>query len=138
MKTEQTRYQFLSNEWHAAVNAIKAEYAGNPVTEPGLVVNATITDVPFDDGRLELHSESGPVMGWAPGHVDGAEIEFEVEYHMARALVLDETFDSLEQELSSGALVITGDPGRLRRWWASRIGNPELLELESRVRGVTA
>lgn len=138
MTTEPSTHPFLSDEWHAAVQQIKADYHGNPVEQPGLIVNATITKVPFGDGTLELHSDSGPVLGWEPGHVDGADLGFEIEYHMARALVLDETFDALEQEVAAGALTITGDPGRLRAWWSSRIGNPAVLELERRVRSVTA
>lgn len=138
MTTEPNTYPFLSDDWYAAVNQIKAKYAANRVVETGLVVNATITNVPFGDGTLELHSDSGPMIGWQPGHVDGAEIEFELDYHMARALVLDDTFDSLEQEIASGALRITGDQGRLRAWWKSRIGNPAVVELEDRIRAITA
>lgn len=138
MTTESNTHLFLSDEWHAAVRDIKADYAENPVAAPGLVVNATITNVPFGDGTIELHSDNGPVIGWEPGHAVGAEIEFELDYHMARALVLDETFDSLEQEIASGALKIGGDQGRLRAWWKSRIGNPAAVELENRVRAITA
>lgn len=138
MTTESSMHTFLSDEWHTAVHEIKADYTGNRVEQPGLVVNATITNVPFGDGTLELHSDSGPVLGWEPGHVDGADLGFEIEYHMARALVLDETFDALDQEVAGGALTITGDPGKLRAWWSSRIGNPGILELEQRVRRLTA
>jgi hypothetical protein len=138
MTTPPTTYPFLSDEWRAAVRDLKAEYLDNPVVEPGLVINATITHVPFGDGTLELHSEAGPVMGWELGHIDGAVVALEIEYHMAKALVLDQTFDALEQEVASGALKIEGEPGNLRRWWGNRIGNPGILELEDRIRSITA
>ena len=138
MTTKPTKFQFLSDDWHRAVTEIKAAHADNRASQPGLVVNATITNVPFGDGTLELHSETGPMIGWNAGHADDADLGFVVDYHMARALVLDESFDALDQEIASGALTITGDPKRLRSWWSTRIGNPDVLEMEERVRAITA
>jgi hypothetical protein len=136
--TPPTTYPFLSDEWRAAVRELKAAHLDNAVFEPGLVLNATVTDVPFGDGTLELHSEAGPMMGWEDGHVEGAVLTIEVEYHVAKALVLDESFDVLEQGVASGAVRFEGEPGTMHHWWTNRIGNPELLELEAAIRAITA
>jgi hypothetical protein len=95
-----TRLRFLSDEWRAAVREMSdEELAGSVVDQPGLVVNATVTDVPFGEPTLHLHSDRGPVIGWQPGHSPDAAFEIHVDYHVAKAMVLDAsaTADALVQ-----------------------------------------
>lgn len=80
---------FLSDAWMSQVAAITSRHEGSAIDTAGLVVNATITDVPFDDGTVELHSEHGPVIGWMPGHATDAALSFTLGYALARELVLD-------------------------------------------------
>jgi hypothetical protein len=120
------------------VAAAKERRGGAGLDQPGLVVNATITEVPFDEGELRLHSTHGPVIGWSEGHVDDADLTFEVDYGTARQLVLDEGYDVLEQAIASGALAISGDRAALRSWWRSRIANPDAVALDDEVRALTS
>lgn len=136
-----TTHRFLSPEWIEAVDRLKAARQGSTVEAPGLVINATITDVPFGDETLEIHSGSGPVVGWQPGHAPDATLAFRVDYFTAKGLVLDSSpgFDALAQSLANGTLVIEGDREELRRWWTSaRIGSSDATELEDAVRAITA
>jgi hypothetical protein len=133
-----TTHPFLSDAWIDQARAIKARHAGNPVDEPGLVVNATITGVPFGEPTRELHSAHGPVVGWEPGHVPDARFSFTVDYALARELVLDPGYDVLDQAITAGLLHIDGDAAALRDWWSHRIGNPDAVTLDDEVRVITA
>lgn len=129
---------FLSEEWLTQVRLIKAEHLGTAVDEPGMVVNATITGVPFGNPTRELHSAHGPVVGWEPGHEPDATLSFTIDYALARELVLDTTFAVLTQATGTQQFFIDGDVEALRSWWTHRIGNPEAASLDDAVRAVTA
>jgi hypothetical protein len=136
-----TTYRFLSPEWIEAVSRLKAEHLQAGAQAPGLVVNATITGVPFDDGTLELHSATGPVVGWQPGYADDPDLTLRLDYYTAKALVLDSSpgFDALTQSLANGTLVIEGDTEQLRSWWLkARVGSANPTEVEDAVRAITA
>jgi hypothetical protein len=129
---------FLSDAWVAQVRAVKATHAGTPIDEPGLVVNATITGVPFGDPTRHLHSTHGPVLGWEPGHDPSATLSIGLDYHLARELIVDTTFDVLRQAIDAGTITIDGDTAELRAWWSHRIGNPDAVLLDDEVRALTA
>jgi hypothetical protein len=135
-----TTAPFLSDAWMAQVSAIKARHENSPIDTAGFVVNATITGVPFGDNTLELHSEHGPVIGWMPGHASDATLSFALDYPLARELVIDPTLDTLEQAIRSDQLMIVGDTAQLRRWWSTRINNPDAVAvaLDAEVRAVTS
>lgn len=133
-----TSYPFLSNAWIEQVAAIKARHAGNPVDQPGLVVDATITGVPFGAPTRELHSAHGPVVGWQPGHSPDAQFSFTVDHGVARELILDPSYDVLDQAVTAGLLHVDGDAAALRTWWGHRIGNPDAVALDDEVRAITA
>ncbi|MCU0260714.1 MAG: hypothetical protein MUE78_06825 [Ilumatobacteraceae bacterium] len=140
MSMSNERLPFLSDEWRAAVRALVAELEGSSVDRPGLVVNATITGVPFGPGTLDLHSEHGPLVGWEPGHADGAAFEIRTDYYTAKALVLDSspTADGLAQGFSSGAVDVVGDRARYREWWTERMHEARAAELDDRIRAITS
>jgi hypothetical protein len=133
-----TTHPFLSDAWIEQTRAIKARHAGNPVDAPGLVVNATITDVPFGEPTRELHSAHGPVVGWEPGHAPHARFSFTVDHALARELVLDHGYDVLDQATTAGLLRIDGDAAALRDWWSRRITNADAVALDDEVRAITA
>lgn len=130
--------QFLSPEWIDEVRRIKATHEGTPIDQDGLVVNATITGVPFGDGTLEMHSAHGPVIGWEPGHVPDPDFTLTVGYHLAREMVLDRTFELLEQAVNADQITVSGDRSAFRAWWQSRVGNPDAVVLDDQVRSVTS
>ena len=131
-------HQFLTEQWIEAVRRIKADHVGDATDQAGLVVNATIRGVPFGDGTIEMHSSHGPVIGWEPGHVQGAEFEISLDYATARDLVLDETPNSLELALHASEIEIVGDFDAFREWWHSRVGDDDAAALDRQVRAITA
>jgi hypothetical protein len=132
-------HQFLTTEWIQEVQSVKSSSASPSIDAPGMVVNATITDVPFGAGTLEVHSDHGPMLGWQPGHSAEATLTFVVDYHTARALVLDSSDDMsvLDQAAHTGALRIEGDASALRRWFSQRSAGPEAAAVEDAVRAIT-
>jgi hypothetical protein len=132
-------HQFLTPEWIEEVQALKSSTTSSSIDAPGMVVNATITDVPFGAGTLEVHSDHGPMVGWQPGHSDDATVSIVVDYHTARALVLDssDNMSVLDQAAHTGALKIEGDASVLRRWFAQRSTGPEAANVEDAVRAIT-
>lgn len=134
------RLLFLSDEWRVAVRAMSDEQAGSVIDQPGLIVNATITDVPFGEGELELHSDRGPVVGWEQGHSPHASFEIRVDYYLAKAIVLDATAtaEALIQGFDSHGVEVIGDTSSYRQWWRARLGHAGAVELEDRIRAITA
>jgi hypothetical protein len=132
-------HQFLSDEWFEEVHELKSSVTAPAVDAPGMVVNATITDVPFGPGTLELHSDHGPMIGWVAGHSAAATLSFVVDYHTAHALVLDnsDNMSVLDQATRTGALRIDGDGAVLRQWFAKRSTGPEAAAVEDAVRAIT-
>jgi hypothetical protein len=133
------RHQFLSDEWIEEVRGLKSSVDASSIDAPGMVVNATITDVPFGGGTLELHSDHGPMIGWQSGHAAEAAVSIAVDYHTARALVLDSSQDMsvLDQATRTGALSVDGDNSALRQWFAQRSGGMEAAGVEDAVRAIT-
>jgi hypothetical protein len=134
------RLPFLSDEWRAAVRELVAEHAGTAIDQPGLLVNITITDVPFGSGTLEMHSEHGPMVGLVEGHRPGADIELRTDYYTAKSMVMDASPDAslLQQGFESGAIAVTGDLARYRQWWVDRIADRSAAALDDQVRAFTA
>lgn len=133
-----TSHAFLSDDWIEEARRIKGAHAANPVAQVDLVVNATITGVPFGSGTIEAHSDHGPVIGWEIGHAPSADFAITLDYALARELVLDRTFGVLAQAADSGAFEVDGDVDRFRAWWTTRIGNPDVVALDDELRELTA
>lgn len=133
-----TTHPFLSDPWIAEVRRIKARHAGGPTDQPGVTVNATVTNVPFGAGTLELRSEHGPVFGWEMGHLPDASFSITVDYSIARELVLDRSPNALEIAIDAGDIRIDGEFDELRDWWHSRVGDDATRRLEDDVRSITS
>ena len=129
---------FLSDAWLEQARATKAAHAGSRIDSPGLVVNATLTGVPFGDPVRHLHSERGPVIGFEEGHHPEAAVTITLDYALAREMVNATTYDVLDQAVSSGAIQIAGDTDQLRAWWKLRIANPDAVALDDELRGLTS
>lgn len=128
---------FLSDTWLAQVRAVKDQHVGGRIDTPGLIMNATITGVPFGDPVRHLHSEHGPVIGWEAGHHDSPVLTIHLDYALARELLTATSYDVLDQAVTSGSLRIDGERDQLRAWWGQRIGNPDAVALDEQIRGLT-
>src|SRR3546814_18858856 len=72
----------LSEEWIAAAEAIREEYAGKATTAPPpMKMNVVITEVPFGEGSMDAHIDtSDGEMSLDMGHLDGEDLHVTVDY----------------------------------------------------------
>ena len=117
---------------------MKADHAGGPTDQPGVTVNATILNAPFDGGTLHLFSNHGPVFGWERGHLPEASFGITIEYPVALELILDRSPNALELALAHGDIEVEGDFDAFRDWWHSRVGDDATRLLEDDVRAITS
>lgn len=136
--SEKRTYVFLSDEWVTEVTRLRKVADGGPVPRPAFVVNATITGVPFGTGTLALHADS-PVLGWLPGHVSSGTFEITLDYHVAKALILDPSVDvsAFNRAAQAGTLAVAGDSHELRRWFTTGSADPSIASLEAAARAMT-
>jgi hypothetical protein len=127
----------LSAAWLDAVRSMKERYEGDAFDQQGFLVNAVVTGTPFGDGTLELHSEHGPVVGWAPGLDPNAAVTIRLEYDVAHSLVLDRSPNALELALGADEFEVDGDFDEFRDWWHSRVGHDDIDQLEREIRAIT-
>jgi hypothetical protein len=133
-----TTHQFLSPAWLSAVRTLKVEHQGDAVDVEGFLVNGIVTDVPFGEPTLEMHSNHGPVIGWEPGLAAEAPVTLTLSYATARSLVLDSTPNALELALHAGEIEVEGAFDELRDWWRTRVGDDDIADLEAAIRAITA
>ena len=69
-----SKHEFLSEEWIAAAQEIREEYAGSIGTSPPpMKMNVVITDVPFGEGAVDAHIDTTDgEMSLDIGHIDAA------------------------------------------------------------------
>ena len=133
-----TTHPVVSDRWITEVRCIKADHIGDPTDQPGLAVNATIVNAPFEEGALHLSSTHGPVIGWELGHSPDASFSITIDYSVARELVLDRSPNGLELALAHGDIEIDGDFDEFRDWWHSRVGDDATRLLEANIRAITS
>ncbi len=136
---------FLSEEWFAAVEALRAEYEGRlPDPPTDAVANVTVTGVPFDADRMHLHVDAAQGrLAVGRTHRDDAELTITTDYGTAQALILESDqptgVQALTRAFFEGRITLQGD---LTRFMAlqEQVGQPDEVtaELARRVREITA
>ncbi|HET9443220.1 MAG TPA: SCP2 sterol-binding domain-containing protein [Acidimicrobiales bacterium] len=138
---EPTTFTFLSPEWMAAVERIRAEAAaqgGGGSSGTPIRMNQTITGVPFGEGTVEAHldSSSGTVeLGL--GHMEGADVTITLPYPVAKAIFVDDNRQAGMQAFMAGQLRVEGDMTKLM---AMQGGTPSAAatEVQQKIRAITA
>ena len=137
-------YPFLSDEWLAAVQRIRDEYAAR-VASPDRVVrmNQVITNVPFGDGTIKVHVDTSAGRAILDvGHLEDPEITVTVDYETARAVMaglLVQDAQPAVQAFMSGRMRIEGDLARLMVMLQQPVTpDPLAAEVAQRVREITA
>jgi hypothetical protein len=120
------------------VRRIKQRHLGDAVDQPGVLVNVTVTDVPFGAGTLQMRSSHGPVIGLEAGQHEQPDFAVHLSWAVARELVLDRSANGLELAIANGDIDVEGSFDAFRDWWRSRIGDEDVRDLEDEIRAVTA
>jgi len=108
-------HPFLSDEWMAEANAIRARYAGQTakVTQV-LKINQVVTGAPFGDGTVEsyIDTSSGDVV-MQLGQLEDADVTVTTDYDTAKALFVDQDAAAGMQAFMAGKVAVQGDMMKL-------------------------
>jgi predicted unusual protein kinase regulating ubiquinone biosynthesis (AarF/ABC1/UbiB family) len=102
---------FLSAEWIDAMRDLRDELAPSaPADLPAVVVNLTVTDVPFGDGTVLAHGDtSGGRLDLDLGHRAEAAIHLTLNHDTARKLVLGQDPQDAMRAFLLGKIKLEGD-----------------------------
>ena len=91
---EQQQYQYLSPEWLEAVRNLREQYRTAKGPEEPILVNYTITDVPFIGGDpAEFHLDVRSPLFYEPGHIAAPNLSISTDYETARTLYSDASWN---------------------------------------------
>ncbi len=131
-------FPFLSDDWMAAAQKIRDEYAGRPEGSeaPEVRLNQIITDVPFCEEAIKLHVDStAGQMSLAEGHLDDAEVTVTLDYDTARAIFLDPA--TAVQHFMSGKIKVDGDMTKLMVLMQSPTADADAAGVQKRLAEIT-
>jgi hypothetical protein len=132
-----TLYSYLTPEWHEAAASIRDRFRAADTEMKDLVANITVTNVPFGDGVLELHSLPGVSNVFDPGHVDDAVVALSFGYDLARLILFDTSTMLLEMGFGSGQITATGATDELTSYWRTHIGDGAYFSMLEELRAIT-
>lgn len=113
MPDAEPTFEFLSDEWLAAVRELRDEGEVEPMANP-VRVNLLVTEVPFSDADLRAHVDTtSGVLILDAGHVDGADVAISVAWATAKALLVEGNQQAAMQAFLEGKVRVEGDVGKL-------------------------
>ena len=114
-------HPFLSDEWFATVEAIRARYADSAPAVPHKIrMNQVITGAPFTDGDIHLYMDtSGGAMVLERGELDSPDVTVTTDYDTARKIFVDQDPQAGMQAFMAGKIKVQGDMTKLMQMQAS-------------------
>ena len=102
-------YDFLSDEWFAEVDKLRADNPVAPATGPGadIVLNITVTGAP--GGDKDIHLKAGD---FGQGHVE-APTKMTVPYEVAKKTFIEGDQQAGMQAFMQGQIKVEGDMSKL-------------------------
>ena len=134
-----SKHEFLSEEWIAAAEAIREEYAGKTSTPaPPMKMNVVITDVPFGEGSMDAHIDTTDgEMTLDMGHLDGPDLTVTVDYDTAKSIFIEQDQQASMQAFMAGKIKVQGD---MTKMMAMQTAQPDQTQVEmaNRIAEITA
>ena len=134
-----TKYEFLSEEWIAAAQAIREEYEGKATTAPPpMKMNVVITDVPFGEGSMDAHIDTTDgEMSLDMGPLEGPDLTVTVDYATAKSIFIDQDQQASMQAFMAGKIKVQGD---MTKMMAMQTAPPDATQIEAanRISEITA
>lgn len=131
-------HPFLSDEWIDEARQLRAEYRGKTNPVPHAVrMNLVVTEVPFDDGRLDAHLDTSTgEIELETGHVEDPDLDVTVDYATARAILVDGNPQAGMQAFMTGKIQVQGDMAKLLALQTVP-PDPTAQEMAERLRAIT-
>lgn len=108
-------HQFLSPEWVAAATELRAEVGDLGPAPVAVVMNLTITDVPFGDSptvQAHLNTANGP-MALDYGHLPSPSLSVTIDWLTAKALLIEGNPQAAMSAFMNGKIKVEGDMSAL-------------------------
>jgi ferredoxin len=130
---EATVYEFMTEEWIDAVEALAAD-APVPEGAADLTVNLTVTG--GLSGETAAHLTAGRI---GRGHIAGAATTVRVPVDVARSLLVDTTPDPgvVMSAFTSGRIQVDGDMTALLNLASGLSPTPDMLEFRQQIQALT-
>ncbi len=130
------KYQFLSDQWFAAVDQLVEEHGAEAPGTADVILNLTVTDTPFDtERRLHLGVRGGRPH-WGIGHLDDADLQISTDYATAKDVFVSGDPAAGMQAFMSGKVRVQGDMAKLMAAQAG--GGPGgANDIQAAVQGIT-
>lgn len=132
------KHPFLSDEWIAAVKALREEYRGK-TQAPGHTVrmNQIITDVPFGGGVIQSHLDTTDGhFEMELGHLEAPDVTLTLDYATARAVFVEGDHEAAMQAFMGGKIKVQGDMAKLLALLQDPV-DPLGLEVSERMKAIT-
>lgn len=127
-------HTFLSDEWFAAVEALRDEAPEPSPAMKDLRLNITVSGGP--DGDTEVHLAGGQ---FERGHVDDAPTKVTVPYDVAKAMFIDGNQQAAMQAFMACQIKVEGDMTKLMSMQAAgSTPTPEQQAFQQKLRELTA
>jgi hypothetical protein len=131
------KYQFLSDEWFAAVDGLVAEHGAEAPGAADVLLNLTVTDTPFgSERRLHLGVRGGHA-DWGIGHADDADLQISTDYATAKDVFVSGDPAAGMQAFMSGKVRVQGDMAKLMAAQTSGGGPGGASPLQAAVHEIT-
>ncbi|MCO8127386.1 SCP2 sterol-binding domain-containing protein [Acidimicrobiia bacterium EGI L10123] len=134
-----SKHEFLSEEWIAAAQAIREDYAGTSTTSPPpMKMNVVITEVPFDESTMDAHIDTTDgEMTLDMGHLDSADLTVTVDYATAKAIFIDQDQQASMQAFMAGKIKVQGDMTKMMAMQTVQ-PDPAQVEMATKIAEMTA
>jgi hypothetical protein len=133
-------YVFLSDEWMAAAREIRERYEGDlPEVTMSVRINQVITDVPFGEGTINAYvdtSDGGLVLEL--GELDQPDAVLVLDYHTAKAMIVDQDPTVAMQSFLAGKIKVQGDMMKLMAMQTAMPSNEFSAKVAAEIQAITA
>jgi putative sterol carrier protein len=131
-------YPFLSDEWIEEAHTIRAEFQdSSPAINQPVRMNLVVTEIPFGDGELDAHMDTtAGELDIDKGHVEDADLKITLDYHTAKAILIDRNTQVGMQAFMAGKIRVEGDMSKLMTIQAAP-SEERAKEMADRLRAIT-
>ena len=131
-------YLFLSDEWLAEAQAIRAEFDGQvaPI-DHSIRMNLVVAEVPFGEGAVHAHADtSGGELVIDIGHIDPVDLKITMGYDIAKAILIEGNPQAGLQAFMQGKIKVEGALAKLMAL-QSLPPDPTAAEIAARIQAMT-
>ncbi|MFP5321595.1 MAG: SCP2 sterol-binding domain-containing protein [Acidimicrobiia bacterium] len=126
-------YDFLSDEWMDAIEALRAEAPEPPAATKDLVINLVVPDSPY--GERHAHMAGGQ---FERGLHDSAPTKLTVPYDVAKSVFIAGDQQAAMQAFMSGKIKVEGDMTKLMAMQSAAPPTQEQVDFQEKIKSLTA